>query len=1289
MSGRLIQRAVLIVCIASLLAHATDASPRQQPSQLESTVLQPVVETTANVADAIRTRLRLTWGGSTAKQWQGNIRFVEATVSNPTPLGFGLDSASSLHVENQQIRVAQKSTSTFDGVDVDVLGGTGTKIIVELHAPDEKPITQEFSLTDVMAESQLCALDQNDNRFSVERVPGDLVQFKTERQALIFEPGETFRFSFRPNQISSEIAFDACQLQLKSSDDEVSYDQQVAVDIGRKDQYQQASVQVPAEEGVYDLVLTLKYQGGSKLLQPKRTAMTREVQFVVVDSKRQPTLANRYNNVIAEIDPAQIRPAIAQRDSFSRMIGLRNSNQAVGKYNVAADGTSVQLPTTGWQAIPINVEHPNRPHVIEIEYPNGVPMSLGFSVLQPDESGQIPNFGFDSGFHIPDSIVGPGASANPTKVHRFSFWPNEAEFVLLVANRSQSTNARYHKIRVLESSGATVDKADQFRGIADANRKFLVYYEQPLFIENFAVKKRLDAGLGQPITDWNTFYASANRLVQYLKDAGAGGAFINVFGEGSSLMPVESTLTTPRYDSGIFSSSGKDPMRKDVVELFYRVFEREGLVLVPVLSFDQPLSEIEFHDDDDVRQTSRIVDYRLRELEAEQRENLPCYNPLSRQVQERVTAVVREVSERYASRKSYIGLAVACRPDTYTMLPGSRHGGYDPLTTVDFSRSLPKTKTVSYSSNNQSQLFADNHDAWLNWRTDRMTQWYEELADQVVDNNGKARLYLPLVDIFRNEEAASALSPSLYRATDVAEVMRKLGFAKSLNDSDKIALMQPTRVAPIHPLSINKPESNLQYSGLVSEWFKPASSVTSSLFSHRSSWARFENLEGSQMLPQQTTPILRLQQLHPGAIWNRERFARSLLQSDSRLLVDGGLLLSTNLDTELKAFLDIFSALPDKPFEEISHQNDAEDFHPIAVRYAEHDGFVYLYCVNGSPWEITANVGCEKPASESWQALGDAQQVPLDAGLDGQLQIKLAPFDLVGLRVRSDSISAKHFNYVLPAEAQRDLSTEFYRLRSRLVAAGNTPPINVLQDPDFESGELQRNWSFGDQQASVFSVSTRSPFQGGHCLKIDNQQDASVWIRSSRFEPPVTGRLSVSVWLKIADVELQPPLRISIESTDPDSNYYRFAEVGSLVEDRKQNQIATEWKRFAVHFDDLPQDKMDGLRVGFDMMGAGAVEVDRLEMYDRWLDESDQKSLTQTFASVGSLLQQPEKLERCRQMLSGYWPTFLREYFTADLEGAAAVRSGILSEPPPIPAPRSSMRRRFRRFVSPKIFQFR
>ena len=1290
MSGRLIQRAVLIaVGIASLLAHATDASPRQQSSTFESNVLKPVEETTANT-ETIQTRLRLTWGGSTAREWQGKIRFIDAAISNPTPLGFSLDSASSLHVESRQVNVVQKSASTFDGVDVDVLGGNATKIIIELHAPDEKPITQEFSLADVIAEAQICALDQNDNRFSVDRVPGDLVQFKTERQSLIFEPGETFTFSFRPNHASPDIESNACQLQVKAPGNSVTYDQLVQVDDGRHDKsgYQQASIQVPPKEGVYELLLTLKQRGSAKLLS-KRSAMTREVQFVVVDSKRQRTPVSSYDNLVAEIDPAQLQLMMAQRDSLSRLIGRRNPNQAIGKYSVSADGASVKLPTAGWQAIPISIEHPNRPHVVEIEYPNGQPMSLGLSVLQPDESGQIPNFGFDSGFHIPDSIVGPSPTANPTTVHRFSFWPNEEEFVLLIANRSQSTDAQYQKIRVRESSQAAVDKADHFRQDSDSNRKFLVYYEQPLFAENFAVNKRLDTGLGQPITDWNTFYESANRLVHYLKDAGAGGAFINVFGEGSSLMPVESTLTTPRYDSGIFSSEGRDPIRKDVVELFYRVFEREGLVLVPVLSFDQPLSEIEFHSDDAVRQSSRIMDVRQRESGAEQLENLPCYIPLCRQVQERVTAVVQEISQRYSSRENYIGLAIACRPDTYTMLPGSRHGGYDQFTTSDFAASLPKTKMASYAHGKTGRLFAENHTAWLDWRTDRMKQWYEELAGQVVGGNDKAKLYLPLVDIFHNEEVASALSPSLYRATDVAEVMHKLGFAKSLNESSEISLMQPTRVAPIHPLSINKRESHLQNSGLVSEWFAPNRSEGSSLFSHRSAWARFENLEGSEMLPQQTIPILRLQQLHPGSIWNRERFARSLLVSDSRLMVDGGLLLNTNLDPKLKAFLDIFRALPDQTFTEIPHQNNADDFHPIAVRHLAHDGFVYLYCVNGSPWEITANVGCEKPTDEMWQALGTAQQVPLEAGADGKLQIKLAPFDLVGLKVRSDSINAKNFNYVLPPEAQRDLSTAFYRLRSRLVVAGNSPPIDVLQDSDFEAMELQRNWTFGEQQDSVFTVSSQSPFQGANCLKIDNQGDSSVWIRSSRFDPPVTGRLSVAVWLKIADVKQQPPLRISIESTDSDSNYYRFAEVGSLVEDRKQNQISNEWKRFAVHFDDVPQNKLAGLRVGFDMMGAGAVEVDRLEMYDRWLDESDQKSLTQAFASVGSLLQQPEKLERCRQMLNGYWPMFLREYFTEDLEGTAAVRSGILNEQQVAPAPRSSMRRRFRRFVSPKIFQFR
>jgi hypothetical protein len=102
------------------------------------------------------------------------------------------------------------------------------------------------------------------------------------------------------------------------------------------------------------------------------------------------------------------------------------------------------------------------------------------------------------------------------------------------------------------------------------------------------------------------------------------------------------------------------------------------------------------------------------------------------------------------------------------------------------------------------------------------------------------------------------------------------------------------------------------------------------------------------------------------------------------------------------------------------------------------------------------------------------------------------------------------------------------------------------------------------------------------------------------------------------------------------------------------------------------------------MMGQGSVWIDRIEVFDRWLDENDVKAMTQLLASIGPLIQQPEKMERCRQILNDYWPTFLREYFPDD---DARVTSGTSADFEP--AARSTMRQRFRRFVSPGIFQFR
>src|SRR4030042_1784429 len=50
---------------------------------------------------------------------------------------------------------------------------------------------------------------------------------------------------------------------------------------------------------------------------------------------------------------------------------------------------------------------------------------------------------------------------------------------------------------------------------------------------------------------------------------------------------------TPRYDMGAFQDEGQDPVRKDVLEMLLRLFDREQLALIPALDFSTPLSELE------------------------------------------------------------------------------------------------------------------------------------------------------------------------------------------------------------------------------------------------------------------------------------------------------------------------------------------------------------------------------------------------------------------------------------------------------------------------------------------------------------------------------------------------------------------------------------------------------------------------------------------------------------------------------------------------------------------------
>ena len=92
------------------------------------------------------------------------------------------------------------------------------------------------------------------------------------------------------------------------------------------------------------------------------------------------------------------------------------------------------------------------------------------------------------------------------------------------------------------------------------------------------------------------------------------------------------------------------------------------------------------------------------------------------------------------------------------------------------------------------------------------------------------------------------------------------------------------------------------------------------------------------------------------------------------------------------------------------------------------------------------------------------------------------------------------------------------------------------------------------------------------------------------------------------------------------------------------SSLETKWKRFAVHFDDLPSSLMD-LRIGFDVVGEGVVEISQVELFDRWFDNGDAKRITQLLASADEMLRHPAQFDRCRRLLAEPWAVFLDDHF--------------------------------------------
>ena len=1224
-------------------------------------------------------RLRFSWGGGRATRWLGSVKFESNVVGQPVVLGLDPNTPGSVLKLDDEIKINQQAPSTYAGFEIDVGGDPDSTIELILY-PADQPEQQQvrlIPLKQVLRTAFSSKLDEQQNRFTVERAPGDAIQVRLNRKHLVFDSNDRFEFDIkathtrlRPGKTKSKFELVRARSDPALATRLWTHSTDLEIDETGSSDWQRVAVELPAREGVYDLRIEMAPPSGASPLRGRRIEnVSRTIQMVVLENETPAITRAAEDNAKDNAQDNATSPRITitprefvqsnRNQQLNQLLHGSTGSRIRPKTVNSVVGEVVEMPAGGWQAIPLRIpkSEADKPHILEIDYPTDSPMMFGVSLLQKDAVGQVPMFGLDSGVHVPPSFV-ERSEITSVATHRVTFWPSKNP-ILLIANRHDQRPARFREIRIYQKSAPrTVNEP-----IPENHRRLMAFYELPIFTDHFGGSKSVDSELNQPIDDWITYHQAIQRLIDHLKENGYGGAMLNVACDGSSLFPLDLLQPTAKFDTGVFCSQGRDPIRKDVVELLFRMFERAGLRLIPTLAFNESLPSVEKRLSlGGPEGTERLIDF--RNGSPGNSRSLPIYNPLSLTVQHSVSEIVAAVADRYHHRPGFVGLGVLCRPDTVTLLPG-RQWGYDAKTIASFANSLPAATLDTSLPIDQQQaalLGGELHEPWMLWRAGRVSAWYESMATAISQKKTTAKLYLAPIDVFRSSEIAAELSPSLHRTSSIETVMLRLGFNATVLQHPAIRMFKPHRSAPLSGLADSRAEFSVEDSKQLDQWIGPHA-FQGDLFVNRATWAHFQQLEKQQPFSKQAFPLMRLHQLTPAAASNRKRFVKAIYRSDSQMLVDGGWVLNLGEETALKDLIETFSQLPDKKFQPVKSTQTKEG---VAVRQYFDGKDHYLYMVNATPWPIKIELpvqfqGAGKLPRSLATFSGASMQVATlsDTGLGSAILHTVNPYGLAGCVVPGQRLRMGAFDGKFPVAAEQQLRKSYYELRSDLIRSGEVKPLPVLANTGFEQLSQQNlvGWSIGKQDSSRFQFDSRMPKSGVNALMISNTSEESAWIRSNSFAAPRTGRLSVSVWLRTESVESQPPLRISVESTSTDSSYYRFGSVGSLAEDKDSNQITSKWKRFGVHFDDLPIEDVGNLRIGFDMMGPGKIWIDQCEVYDRWFDENDTQAMTQLLAGAGLILEQQGDLEACRQILAGYWPTFLREHFSEEAVARSKARN--------------------------------
>lgn len=1212
-------------------------------------------------------RLRIAWGGGDHQAWRGIISAGKGRFRNLRTLGTERDAPGSVLNDGFSLSIRSPRRRAYEAIDVTVESSADGSLLIELgsNRKNTKPYIAKIPLAKLLSDAHNEAIDDVGNRLLIRRAPGDKLRVNIHRDHLVFAPREPWEIDVLPHVRSLDGMTDVrLQARLyKAGTKEVVWKTQREVPNeadGSLSPISRLAIPVPDAEGVYDLVLQLEPSRLRSLLkEPHRISRSkqgveRNVQFVVVDRGPLPASEdNEWREIFAfNAAEPEWRERLLRFPAWNLLPPTPQIRHRDGDAAPWETGDRIlnRLPPDGSQSYPLAVLRTGVPHLLEIECPLGEPQTLAVSIVENDYDA--PSTTAEMALSV-DNLVATEA----TRTCRLLFWPRTRSPKVTLQNLRSDKPATFGQIRVLAGPDRLPPSPFNWyasHGFAPltkgGRRQAMAHVDLHDFMKAFGSRRAIDSQSGRPLTDWQTVMDSSQRLTEYVRHMGYAGAVVTVVSEGGAIYPDEGLDSSTRFDTGPYFVTGQDPIRKDALELLMRMFDRDGLRLIPQIRFNGPLPELErYRRDSRVAKGIELVNFEGRPFAATERSSIaPPYNPLDPRVQAEMHRVAERLMTRYAGHRAFGGLSIELTPDTYTHLPGM-DWGYDVATVNQY---FQQTGTSQADARVTPDVIAALRnetpgEKWHLWRSDQIFNLYASLAARLRQLRPDSRLFVTGTRLSQMRPIEQAVRPALSRPGQLSDRMLELGFqTERFSAEESIVFVRPrTKTVRNELIAADAAACEFADSSEVERLWEPMSRRTTLLYELPLHSRLAPDASGDSRYGNDRSIASSPRLLSVGT-FGYPALIETLAAQDAALALESA---PSGLPQTKRRLWHLFGNLPADAFLDAAPQTGGG---PLILRTLVQGERTYAYALNVSPWPLQVVSKIQAPADVRLESL--SPQLPIGSlerdATAWVWQAEIEPYGMIAGVFSAPGVVVNDVTAELPAQVQPLLQKRISDLVARAAQLNVPRPMTDLRHSGFDEPDSLglSGWQVSAQAGALVEADASIRRSGGKSLQMQSD-GAAAWVRSQPLRPIRTGRVSLKVWLRGGQNQLftapgqsTATLRLAIEGRLDGQPYYRYANVSPSGANLATNQ---EWVPYVLHIDDLPQQALDQLRIRFDFSGPGTVWIDDVHVSDLSFTRSEQRELSKIVA-LADLQLREGRFADCWQTLSGYWPRYLMQHVT-------------------------------------------